>query len=67
VIANFDAIWLSKSSGRDGRKDSAEGTLSIEEALNAFSVDSIVAAKQNANNKEIFENILEGKKSKQAK
>ena len=48
----------------NGRKDSAEGTLSIEEALNAFSVDSIVAAKENTNNKQIFENILAGKKSK---
>jgi glyceraldehyde-3-phosphate dehydrogenase (NADP+) len=47
----------------NGRKDSAEGTLSIDEALNAFSVDSVVVTKQNAQNQQILENILSGKKS----
>jgi glyceraldehyde-3-phosphate dehydrogenase (NADP+) len=41
-----------------GRKDSAEGTLSIEEALLAFSTDSVVATKDNPSNQKIFEDIL---------
>ena len=41
-----------------GRKDSAEGSLSIEEALLAFSTDSVVAARQTEGNQKMFENIL---------
>ena len=48
----------------NGRKDSAEGTLSVDEALTAFSVDSVVAIKQTRSNQEILENILHGNKSK---
>ncbi len=47
----------------NGRKDSAEGTLSIDEALLAFSVDSVVVTKQSPQNQQILENILSGKKS----
>jgi acyl-CoA reductase-like NAD-dependent aldehyde dehydrogenase len=42
----------------NGRKDSAQGTLSVDEALNAFSVDSVVATKQNAVNEKLLEGIL---------
>lgn len=48
----------------NGCKDSAEGTLSIEDALNAFSIDSVVAAKENTGNRQIFEKVLAGKESK---
>lgn len=41
-----------------GRKDSAEGTLSIEDALNAFSTDSVVATRKTSENEQILENIL---------
>lgn len=41
-----------------GRKDSAEGTLSIEEALNAFSTDSVVATRKTSENEQILESIL---------
>jgi acyl-CoA reductase-like NAD-dependent aldehyde dehydrogenase len=47
-----------------GRKDSAEGTLSISDALIAFSVDSVVATKQNADNEKILEGILADNRSK---
>jgi acyl-CoA reductase-like NAD-dependent aldehyde dehydrogenase len=47
-----------------GRKDSAEGTLSIDEALLAFSTDSVVATKQNPTNQNIFETILMDNQSK---
>jgi glyceraldehyde-3-phosphate dehydrogenase (NADP+) len=47
-----------------GRKDSAEGTLSIDEALLAFSTDSVVAMKQNAVNEMIVERIITSKRSK---
>ncbi|QDK79880.1 NADP-dependent glyceraldehyde-3-phosphate dehydrogenase [Spirosoma sp. KCTC 42546] len=42
-----------------GRKDSAEGTLSIVDALNAFSVDSVVAMKQTTHNEQLLEAMLE--------
>jgi acyl-CoA reductase-like NAD-dependent aldehyde dehydrogenase len=45
----------------NGRKDSAEGTLSVGEALLAFSVDSVVATKQNVENEHILEGIISGK------
>jgi len=41
-----------------GRKDSAEGTLSVDEALLAFSTDSVIATKDTETNQKIFQNIL---------
>lgn len=41
-----------------GRKCSAEGTLSVTDALRSFSIRSMVAAKQDANGKAVFKNIL---------
>ncbi|MFN3410958.1 MAG: aldehyde dehydrogenase family protein [Exilispira sp.] len=42
-----------------GRKDSAEGTLSISDALRVFSIRSLVAFKGNQSNKEIVDKILD--------
>lgn len=47
----------------NGRKDSAQGTLSVDEALNAFSVDSVIATKQNTINEKLLESILSGNNS----
>jgi glyceraldehyde-3-phosphate dehydrogenase (NADP+) len=41
-----------------GRKDSAEGTLSVSDALRAFSIRSLVAAKSNGVNKKIITTIV---------
>jgi acyl-CoA reductase-like NAD-dependent aldehyde dehydrogenase len=41
-----------------GRKDSAEGTLSVSDALRSFSIRTVVATKQNAENKAIFNEII---------
>ncbi len=41
-----------------GRKDSAEGTLSVFDALRSFSIRSMVAAKQDAAGKKIIGDIL---------
>ncbi|MDZ7743642.1 MAG: NADP-dependent glyceraldehyde-3-phosphate dehydrogenase [Bacteroidota bacterium] len=46
-----------------GRKDSAEGTLSVSDALRVFSIRSLVAAKSNEMNKEIITRILKEDKS----
>jgi glyceraldehyde-3-phosphate dehydrogenase (NADP+) len=46
-----------------GRKDSAEGTLSISDALKVFSIRTLVAAKDNDNNKNIIGEILREDKS----
>jgi len=46
-----------------GKKDSAEGTLSISDALRVFSIRTIVAAKAEEVNKEILTNITRGRKS----
>jgi glyceraldehyde-3-phosphate dehydrogenase (NADP+) len=46
-----------------GRKDSAEGTLSVSDALRVFSIRSLVAAKQNEINKEIITEIVRERKS----
>lgn len=46
-----------------GRKDSAEGTLSVSDALRCFSIRSLVAAKENSVNKEIITDILRNNKS----
>ena len=47
-----------------GRKDSAEGTLSVSDALRVFSIRTLVAAKENEMNKEILNNILKKRNSK---
>jgi glyceraldehyde-3-phosphate dehydrogenase (NADP+) len=47
-----------------GRKDSADGTLSISDALRVFSIRTLVAAKDNELNKEILHQILENRNSK---
>ena len=41
-----------------GRKDSAEGTLSVVDALRSFSIRSLVAAKLTDENKEIINEIV---------
>jgi glyceraldehyde-3-phosphate dehydrogenase (NADP+) len=46
-----------------GRKDSAEGTLSVSDALRAFSIRTLVAAKQGPANEEIISSIVRGQKS----
>ncbi len=46
-----------------GRKDSAEGTLSVEDALRSFSIRSAVATKDTAANKEILNDIVSQRKS----
>ncbi|MFN8254069.1 MAG: NADP-dependent glyceraldehyde-3-phosphate dehydrogenase [Bacteroidales bacterium] len=47
-----------------GRKDSAEGTLSVSDALRVFSIRTLVAAKENDLNKEILSQILKNHNSK---
>lgn len=42
-----------------GRKDSAEGTLSVTDALRAFSIRSLVATKMNDTNKHLFNEIVD--------
>jgi glyceraldehyde-3-phosphate dehydrogenase (NADP+) len=44
----------------NGRKDSAEGTLSVRDALRVFSIRTTVATKYDETNKEIFREILKG-------
>ncbi|MBD2752273.1 NADP-dependent glyceraldehyde-3-phosphate dehydrogenase [Spirosoma validum] len=46
-----------------GRKDSAEGTLSVEDALRSFSIRSAVATKDTDANKEILNDIVGHHKS----
>jgi len=46
-----------------GRKDSAEGTLSVHDALRGFSIRSLVAARDVAANKAMLTAILNGRKS----
>ena len=46
-----------------GRKDSAEMTLSITDALRGFSIRSLVAAGSNPANRELIQNIVNGRKS----
>lgn len=46
-----------------GRKDSAEGTLSVSDALRVFSIRTLVAAKETEENKRIIRNILKERKS----
>jgi glyceraldehyde-3-phosphate dehydrogenase (NADP+) len=46
-----------------GRKDSAEGTLSVVDALRSFSIRSLVATKLNDTNKDLLNAIIEGNSS----
>ncbi len=46
-----------------GRKDSAESTLSISDALRCFSIRSLVAAQSNENSRDIVQNIVNGRYS----
>jgi glyceraldehyde-3-phosphate dehydrogenase (NADP+) len=46
-----------------GKKDSAEGTLSIVDALKEFSIRTLVAAKESDLNKMIITDILKNRKS----
>ncbi len=46
-----------------GRKDSAEGTLSVVDALRSFSIRSLVATKLNENNKHLLNEIVNGHES----
>lgn len=46
-----------------GRKDSAEGTLSVSDALRVFSIRTLVAAKGSDLNKEIISTIVRGRQS----
>ncbi|HRI79001.1 MAG TPA: NADP-dependent glyceraldehyde-3-phosphate dehydrogenase [Cyclobacteriaceae bacterium] len=47
----------------NGRKDSAEGTLSVSDALRVFSIRSLVAAKSTPENKHIIGEILRNRES----
>lgn len=47
-----------------GRKDSAEGTLSVSDALRVFSIRSLVAAKATAENERIVSAITHGRHSR---
>lgn len=47
-----------------GRKDSAEGTLSVSDALRAFSIRSMVAAKQTDSSKQLLDSIVSDHHSK---
>jgi acyl-CoA reductase-like NAD-dependent aldehyde dehydrogenase len=46
-----------------GRKDSAEGTLSVVDALRSFSIRSLVATKLNEANKQLLNDIVHGHQS----
>ena len=47
-----------------GRKDSAEGTLSVSDALRAFSIRSMIAAKLTEPNKALLNTIVREHQSK---
>ncbi len=47
-----------------GRKDSAEGTLSVHDALRVFSIRTLVAAKTSAGNQRLMRTILRQRKSR---
>ncbi len=51
----------------NGRKDSAKGSLSITEALYAFSIDSVVATKDSKINKNLVDTILNNNNSSRLK
>ncbi|MEZ0295277.1 MAG: aldehyde dehydrogenase family protein, partial [Candidatus Methylacidiphilales bacterium] len=47
----------------NGRKDSAEGTLSVTDALRSFSIRALVAGKLTPKNKELIRGIIRGRSS----
>jgi acyl-CoA reductase-like NAD-dependent aldehyde dehydrogenase len=47
-----------------GRKDSAEGTLSVTDALRGFSIRSMIAAKQTDTSKKLLDAIVQNHQSK---
>jgi aldehyde dehydrogenase (NAD+) len=47
-----------------GRKDSAEGTLSVTDALRSFSIRSMIAAKQTEASKKLLDDIVQHHESK---
>jgi glyceraldehyde-3-phosphate dehydrogenase (NADP+) len=47
----------------NGRKDSAEGTLSVSDALRVFSIRTLVATKTTESNKQILSNIIRNRES----
>jgi glyceraldehyde-3-phosphate dehydrogenase (NADP+) len=47
----------------NGRKDSAEGTLSVSDALRVFSIRTLVATKSTDSNKQIISNIIRNRES----
>ena len=47
----------------NGRKDSAEGTLSVSDALRVFSIRTIVATRSTDKNKQIISNIIRNRES----
>lgn len=47
----------------NGRKDSAEGTLSVQDALRVFSIRTMVATRDTELNKQLINQILEERKS----
>ncbi|MFM2285328.1 MAG: hypothetical protein RLZZ543_825 [Bacteroidota bacterium] len=47
----------------NGRKDSAEGTLSVGDALRVFSIRTMVATRDTDDNRALFTEILQGRKS----
>ena len=47
-----------------GRKDSAEGTLSVSDALRSFSIRSMIAAKQTDASKKLLDDIVQNHESK---
>jgi acyl-CoA reductase-like NAD-dependent aldehyde dehydrogenase len=46
-----------------GRKDSAEGTLSVVDALRSFSIRSLIATKLTDTNKKLLNDIVESHSS----
>lgn len=47
----------------NGRKDSAEGTLSVSDALRVFSIRTLVAARNTESNKQILTSIIRNRES----
>lgn len=47
----------------NGRKNSAEGTLSVHDALRVFSIRTLVASKFNEQNKELVSDIIRNRES----
>jgi glyceraldehyde-3-phosphate dehydrogenase (NADP+) len=47
----------------NGRKDSAEGTLSVADALRVFSIRTLVATKSTDSNKEVISTIIKNRES----